>query len=79
MGDTGNPLSLSFVHFNSASEIRVVDFTMAENKSSVLMFIRFDTYMKYVKRKKIPIQYKASKSDFSKYLILLFWHFNMIK
>lgn len=52
MGDTGNPLSLSFVHFNSAFEIRVVDFTMAENKSSALMFISFDTYMKYVKRKK---------------------------
>lgn len=52
MGDTGNPLSLSFVHFNSVFEIRVVDFTMAENKSSALMFISFDTYMKYVKRKK---------------------------
>lgn len=79
MGDTGNPLSLSFVCFNSALEIRVVDFTTAENKSSALMFISFDTYMKYVKRKKISIQYKASKSDFSKYLILLFWHFNVIK
>lgn len=52
MGDTGNPLSLFFVHFNSAFEIRVVDFTMAENKSSALMFISFDTYMKYVKGKK---------------------------
>lgn len=56
MGDTGNPLSLFFVHFNSAFEIRVVDFTMAENKSSALMFISFDAYMKYVKGKKIPIQ-----------------------
>lgn len=54
MGDTGNPLSLFFVHFNSAFEIRVVDFTMAENKSSALMFISFDTYMKYVKGKKNP-------------------------
>lgn len=56
MGDTGNPLSLSFVHFNSAFEIRAVDFTIAEKNSSALMFISFDTYMKYVKRKNIPIQ-----------------------
>lgn len=52
---------------------------MAENESSALIFITFDIYMKNVKRKKNPslkfsfvIQYKASKFDFSKYLISLF-------
>lgn len=51
--ETQEILYILFVaHYNGALELRVGGFTMAENKSSALIFISFNMSMKYLKRKK---------------------------
>lgn len=69
MWDTGITLYLFFARFTSAFELKVGDFTMAQNKSAALMFIDFNRSIKYLKTKKIRIEWRASKSDLPKFLL----------